>query len=98
MTRLYYTAPSDEVFDEVKKASIALWTERYPEATSPYYAKEKCDEIEPLQNIQDNVMSIVARFDSENMRFLAEKLSLEARAAIRERMIDGGNPLEYIVF
>jgi hypothetical protein len=94
--KLYYTAPSDEIFNEVKKASMDLWIERYPEATSPFYAKEKVSEIEPLQNINDNVMSIVARFDSTNMRSLAEKLSPEARQAIRERMIDGGNP-EYMI-
>jgi hypothetical protein len=55
MSKLYYTAPNDKIFEEVKKASIDLWIERYPEATSPYYAKEKVAEIEPLQNVSDNV-------------------------------------------
>jgi hypothetical protein len=96
MSKLYYSAPSDEIFNEVKQASMELWVERYPEATSPYYAKEKVAGIERLQNVQDNVMSIVARFDSENMRLLANKLSPEARAALRERMVDGGNP-EYSI-
>ena len=96
MSKLYYTEPSDEIFNEVKQASIDLWTERYPEDTSPFYAKEKVEQIEPLQNIQDNIMSIVARFDSENMKLLAEKLSPEARQALRDRMIDGGNP-EYLI-
>ena len=96
MTKLYYEAPSDEVFEEVKKASMELWAEEYPEATSPFYAKEKISEIENLGNIQDNVMSIIARFDSGNMAKLADKLSQEARLAIRERMIDGGNP-EYSI-
>ena len=96
MTKLYYEAPNDEIFNEVKKACIDLWIETYPEETSPYYAKEKVSEIEPLQNVSDNVMSIIARFDSNNMRNLAEKLSSEARLALRERMIDGGNP-EYTI-
>lgn len=96
--KLYYTAPSDEIFNEVKKASMDLWTEKYPEATSPFYAKEKVSEIEPLQNIQDNVMSIVARFDSKNQRNLAEKLSPEASRAIGDRMIDGGNEMWNIPF
>ena len=91
MTKLYYEAPTDEIFNEVKKASMDLWTERYPEATSPFYAKEKVSEIEPLQNISDNVMSIIARFDQTNMRYLAEKLSPEARQALKDRMIDGGS-------
>ncbi len=98
MTKLYYTAPSDEIFNEVKKASMDLWTERYPEATNPYYAKEKVSEIERLQNVGDNMMSIVARFDSQNMRLLAEKLSVEASKAIGDRMIDGGNEMWNIPF
>ena len=90
-SKLYYTAPSDEIFEEVKQKSIELWTERYPEETSPFYAKEKVEGIRNLQNVSDNVMSIVARFDSQNQALLAHKLSSEARDAIRYRMIDGGN-------
>ena len=96
MSKLYYTAPSDEIFEEVKKASMDLWTERYPEETSPFYAKEKTDRIKDWQNVGDNVMSLVAMFDSYNMELLAEKLGVEAREAIRERMIDGGNQ-EYTI-
>jgi len=96
--RLYYTAPSDEIFDEVKQKSMDLWIERYPEDSSPFYAQEKVSEIKDLRNIKDNVMSIVARFDSDNMKNLSEKLSAEARTALRERMIDGGNPLYSIPF
>jgi len=43
-------------------------------------------------------MYIVAMFDIFNQAKLANKLSGEARIAIKERMIDGGNPAEYIVF
>ena len=98
MTKLYYTPPTDEVFEEVKKSAIDLWTERYPEETSPFYAKEKVDRIKDWQNVGDNVMSLVAMFDNSNMVLLAQKLSTEARNAIRERMIDGGNSEEYIPF
>ena len=98
MTKLYYEAPSDEIFEEVKKVSMDLWTKEYPEETSPYYAKEKVAEIEPLTNISDNVMGIVARFNHTNMRKLANKLSDKARQALRERMIDGGNDPMYIPF
>lgn len=98
MAELYYTAPSEEVFEEVKKASMDLWIEEYPEETSPFYAKEKVEQIKGLTNIQDNVMSIIARFDHINMQKLAEKLSPEARQALRERMIDGGNPEDLIPF
>jgi len=96
MTQLYYEAPSDEVFEEVKQKSMELWIAEYPEETSPFYAKEKVSEIENLRNIQDNVMSIVARFDGHNMVKLANKLSPEARLSIRERMMDGGSP-EFLI-
>ena len=98
MSKLYYEAPSDEIFEEVKQACIVLWIEEYPEETSPFYAKEKVAQIEPLGNIQDNMMSIVARFDHINMKKLADRLPDEARQALRERMIDGGNPMSSIPF
>ena len=75
-----------------------LWVERYPEETSPFYAKEKTDRIKDWQNVGDNLMSLVAMFDIHNQRLLANKLTDEAKWAIRERMIDGGNLPEYIVF
>lgn len=70
-----------------------MWKEK---DSHPSYIEEKVSDIERIGNIQDNVMSIVARFDSGNMALLAEKLSPEARTALRERMVDGGNP-EYMI-
>lgn len=96
--KLYYTPPSDEIFEEVKQASMKLWTDRYPEETSPYYATEKVNRIKDWKNVGDNVMSLVAMFDSYNMRILASMLAPEARLAIRVRMVDGGNDEEYIPF
>jgi hypothetical protein len=95
-TKLYYTAPSDEIFEEVKKASMDLWTERYPEETSPFYAKEKVERIKDWKNIGDNLMSLVAMFDDYNQRNLSDKLSPLAKQEIRIRMIDGGQP-EYLI-
>lgn len=96
MEKLYYTAPSDEIFNEVKEKSIELFAERYPEEISPQYAQEKISRIKDWDNIQDNVMSMVAMFDDNNQRLLAEKLSEQARQAIKERMVDGGMP-EYLI-
>lgn len=93
MTRLYYTPPSDEVFEEVKQKAIQLWSGMGDE---PSYSKEKIDRIRDIQNIQDNMMYIVAMFDQGNQARLAYLLSVEARKEIRERMIDGGN-LEYLI-
>lgn len=89
--KLYYTPPSDEQFNELKKAAIELWTTRYPEETSPFYAKEKVDRIKDIQNVSDNFMYMVAMFDSENQRILAANLSEPTRKAVRDRMIAGGN-------
>jgi hypothetical protein len=43
-------------------------------------------------------MYIVAMFDCNNQRLLAISLSDDTRKAVRDRMIDGGSPLEYIEF
>lgn len=93
---LYYTAPSDEIFEEVKAKAIELWKEKT--ASNPEYVDEKTDYIETVRNIDDNIMTIVAMFDHVNMELLAYKLSWEARTAIRERMVDGGNPDGMIPF
>ena len=94
-TELYYTAPSDEIFDEVKVKALQLWA-TYDNQFG--YVDEKTQLIVNIKNVADNVMFIVAMFDSDNHRRLAEMLSQEARQALRERMIDGGNPSESIPF
>lgn len=93
--KLYYTPPSQEFFEEVKAKAIEIWN-GYDDAYG--YASEKTGRIEAMQNIQDNVMYIVAMFDHINQRKLADKLSPETRKAVRDRMIDGGNSLKDIVF
>lgn len=95
MEKLYYTPPSDKIFNEVKDACIKIWLE-YDDTFG--YATEKINSIKDLPNIQDNVMSMIARFDPINLGKLANKLSEEARTALRDRMIDGGNPPEYVPF
>jgi len=90
MSKLYYTPPEQEMFDEVKKWSIDLWQKRYPEKEHPFYAKEKIDKIKDLQNISDNFMYIVAMFDEENQRFLAMNLMAETRQSIHNRIVSGG--------
>lgn len=95
MTQLYYTAPTDEVFNEVKERAIDLW---FTLGSEPSYAREKISRIENIGNVQDNVMYMVAMFDANNQRKLANLLSEEARKAIRERMVDGGNPSYSIPF
>ena len=97
-TELYYTPPSNEIFEEVKKAAIELWREVDTDNDRFGYASEKISRIENITNIQDNMMFIVAMFDGDNQALLANKLSQEARYAIRERWIDGGGHASLIPF
>ena len=97
-TKLYYTAPSDEMFKELKQASIDLCVEGYPEDSSPFYAKEKTDRIKNIANVADNFMYMVAMFDIHNQRKLSDKLTPETRKAVCDRMIDSGQPDEFNPF
>ena len=98
MSNLYYTAPSDEMFEEVKINAIMLWKEVDTDNNKYGYATEKINRIKDIGNVGDNFMYIVALFDIGNQSLLANELSSETRQAIRERMIDGGQSEEYIVF
>lgn len=89
MKNLYYTPPSDDIFNEVKEKAIEIWKEYDNEYG---YVDEKVGRIEFIQNIEDNLMYIVAMFDSENMKKLADKLSNAPKTAIRERLEVTGNP------
>lgn len=95
MSKLYYTAPNQEVFEEVKSKAIEVW-KTYDDTYN--YATEKVARIKDITNVGDNMMFMVAMFDIDNQRKLAYKLSPETRQAVRERMIDGGQPSEYNPF
>lgn len=95
MPKLYYTPQSDEQFNELKEKAIELWSTMGDE---PSYSKEKISRIKYIENVGDNFLFMVAMFDIFNQQKLADKLSIGTRMAVRERMIDGGNPPEYIVF
>ena len=93
--KLYYTAPSDEMFDELKAKAMEVW-QGYDNEYG--YATEKIDRIKDIGNVKDNFMYMVSMFDQDNQRKLAEKLSPDTRRAVRDRMIDGGNPEDLIPF
>jgi hypothetical protein len=96
MAKLYYTPPTDKQFNELKEKAIEVWRENYDDAYG--YVTGKVNQIKDIGNVQDNFMYMVAMFDINNQALLAVKLSPETRKAVRERMIDGGNPPEYIIF
>ena len=95
MENLYYIAPPDEQFEELKDKAIEIWKE-YDDTYG--YATEKIESIKDMKNIKDNFMYMVAMFDIQNQMKLAQKLSLETRVAVKDRMIAGGSPEIFIVF
>ena len=89
MPELYYTPPTDKIFNEVKQKAIEVWQENYSDEHG--YVSEKTEKIKSLENVSDNVIFIVAMFDTNNQVKLADKLNEEAKKTISDRMIDGGN-------
>jgi hypothetical protein len=87
--------PSDHIFNEVKKAAIELWTDI---ADHPSYLEEKTGKLKSLENVRDNFMYIVAMFDLNNQHKLSFRISKDAREAIHDRLIAGGQPRDLIVF
>lgn len=85
--KLYYTAPTDEAFNEMKAASIQVW-QGYENEN---YRNEKIGAIEKIQNVGDNFMYMFAMFDQDNQRKVVSQLSSATKDELRNRMIDGGN-------
>lgn len=98
MLKLYYTAPKDESFNELKEKAIELWKEVDSDNDKFGYASSKINKIKDIKNISDNFMYMVAMFDIYNQKKLADKLSKETRIEVRNRMVDGNVPSEYIIF
>ena len=59
----YYTAPSDEVFNDIKENAIKLW-QTYDNTYG--YVDEKVNRIKDVENVQDNAWFIVSMFDTVN--------------------------------
>ncbi len=86
---IYYTPPSDECFEDLKKNAIELWSTMGDE---PSYSQEKIGRIAHIKNIEDNFMYILAMFDYGNQQLVAAKLLPKTVSAINERLVAGGNP------
>ena len=59
----YYTAPSQEIFDDIKEAAIKIW-QGYDDTYG--YATGKVDRIKDISNVRDNYAYMVAMFDPPN--------------------------------
>jgi hypothetical protein len=97
-SELYYTPPPIAAFMEMKAKAMELWKEVDTDNDKFGYASEKIGRIEPIGNVGDNFMYMVAMFDMDNQVLLANKLSQETRKEVRDRMVAGGNPPSLIVF
>jgi|ERR1039458_5482256 hypothetical protein len=64
---LYRTTPTQEIFDDIKGASIRIW-QTYDDTYG--YATEKIDRINSIENYSDNYMAIVGMFDNNNQSIL----------------------------
>ena len=81
----YYKAPSQEVFEDIKQASIKLW-QTYDNTYG--YVDEKVDKIKDMRNISDNYAYMVAMFDSDNQIKLINLLEREDSKELVTKLID----------
>lgn len=94
MSNLYYQAPSDTAFEEMKKECIAQW---HTHDNLGGYRDEKIARIKDIQNVQDNFMYMLAMFDMHGQSGVISRLSEETKSAVRERMVAGGNNEQYLM-
>jgi hypothetical protein len=66
--------PTDEVFKDIKTASIEIW-KTYNNQFG--YVDEKVDSIKKIENISDNAGFIIAKFDYQNQNKLINYLKLD---------------------
>lgn len=69
---LYYTAPTQPVFDEIKRCAKAIWS-TYDDQFG--YATEKITKVDAVGNVGDNWMYLVSMFDHINQARLFALLS-----------------------
>lgn len=77
----YYDAPSDDVFNEIKKRAVDIW-QTYDDTYG--YATEKIEYVNSITNVKDNWGTIIGMFDQDNQRRLLAKLSPDAREKVEE--------------
>lgn len=72
----YYTAPSLEIFEDIKKCAIQIW-QTYDNTYG--YVDEKVDRIKDIKNFKDNCIYIVGMFDQINQVKLYDKLQSNSK-------------------
>lgn len=81
---LYYIAPSDKIFEEMKNLAIEIW-KTYD--NTYWYVDEKLEKIQNIENISDNFMYIYSMFDINNQNILKKNASWELLKEIINRLI-----------
>jgi len=80
--QLFYTAPSDTLFNEMKELALNIWStcdDKYG------YATEKKEIVNSLENIGSNFMTIYQMFDFIKQSRLIDKASDDLKKAIYDR-------------
>lgn len=77
----YYTAPAQEVFDDIQKNAIKIWLE-YDDTYG--YASSKVDRVSQVVNVKDNAWYIVAMFDIHNQAKLLQRVKPQTREIIED--------------
>ena len=79
----YYTAPPQDVFDDIKNNAIVIW-ETYDDTYG--YQSEKINKIKSIKNVKDNAWYIVAMFDAGNIIKLLTLVKPDTRELIIRAM------------
>lgn len=90
---LYYTPPSEEIFNEMKNSAILEWKTFNDDYN---YSSDKISRIEHLKNISDNFMYMFAMFDMHHQIKVVDRLSKEAKEAVINRILAGGGYAGYL--
>lgn len=85
MADIYYTPPSNKVFEEVRLAALRFVQARFPYRDSVFWRDEKTAKILRMENVQDNFMYFFAMWDNANQGAFIKTLSPEAQDAYNER-------------
>lgn len=79
--KLYYTAPEDYIFEELKQEVISLRIEIDPE-----FHHEKTTALERIQNVRDNFMYIFGTLDMRNQLKIFKRISKKCQEEINKRL------------
>lgn len=86
--KTYYTAPPQEIFEDIKINAIKVWSQ-YDKPEQREYRDSKIDRIKDLKNIEDNAWYIVAMFDLSNQAKLLTLVKPDTAAMILDALNTG---------